>query len=80
VIDVEIEGEDVDVTRDDVPGEGCKEEGCPKYYESEGVGRCGECDCFVTGMSVVGKACPVAVEQGQARHTGPFGYMTDRFG
>jgi len=75
---MDIDGTEVDVTRDDLPGEGCKEEGCPNYYESSGVGRCGVCDCFTNGMSAVGKACPVAVEKGQARHGGLFGRV-DRF-
>lgn len=75
---MEIEGEEVDVSRDDIPGEGCKDEGCPKYYESGNVGRCGACDCLLKGMSVVGKGCPVAVERGHAQHTGAFGYMSDR--
>lgn len=75
---MEIDGTEVDVTRDDVPGEGCKEEGCPKYYESSGVGRCGVCDCFTYGMSSVGKACPIAVDRGKARHSGMFGQI-DRF-
>lgn len=79
---VTIEGEEVNVMRDDLPGEGCKEEGCPKYYESGGVGRCGVCDCFTNGMQLVGKACPIAVEEGLTRHQGPYGFaneFTDRF-
>lgn len=82
VTTMQIEDTEVDVQRDDVPGEGCKEEGCPKYYESGGVGRCGVCDCFVNGMAMVGKACPKAVENGLAQHSGPYGRageFTDRF-
>jgi hypothetical protein len=74
---MKIEDTEVDVDRDDIPGDGCKEEGCPKYYESGGVGRCGECDCLLKGMSMVGKACPVAVEKGHARHSGAFGRAND---
>lgn len=77
-----IDGEEVDVQREDIPGEGCKEEGCPKYYESGTMGRCAACDCFVRGMGWAGKACPVAVEAGYARHEGPYGRVsefTDRF-
>jgi hypothetical protein len=74
---MEVEGEEVDVQRDDVPGEGCKEEGCPKYYESGSMGRCGACDCFVRGMGWAGKGCPVAVKKGYVRHEGPFGQVAD---
>lgn len=79
---MKIEDTEVDLQRDDIPGEGCKEEGCPKYYETEGHGRCGVCDCFTTGMGLVGKACPIAVRNGTARHSGPYGRMNefrDRF-
>jgi hypothetical protein len=74
---MEIEGTEVDVRREDLPGEGCKEEGCPKYYETGDHGRCGACDCFTSGMDMVGKACPVAVENGHARHSGPYGRMDE---
>lgn len=79
---MEIENTEIDVQRDDIPGTGCKEEGCPKYYESGSLGRCGVCDCFVEGMSLAGKACPIAVENGYAEHSGVYGRtnnMTDRF-
>lgn len=77
-----VEDTEVDVQRADVPGAGCEEEECPKYYESSGVGRCGVCDCFTNGMSVVGKACPKAAEAGHAQHGGALGRMNgfrDRF-
>ena len=79
---MEIENTEVDVGREDIPGEGCKEEGCPKYYESGPLGRCGACDCILQGMSITGKACPVAAEKGYAEHSGVYGRtndVTDRF-
>lgn len=56
-----IDGEEIDTTRSDVPGPGCLEEGCPKYYESGPVARCGVCSCVLQFMSIAGKGCP-AVE------------------
>ena len=53
-----IDGEEIDTTRSDVPGPGCREQECPKYYETGPAGRCGVCSCVLQFMAIAGKECP----------------------
>lgn len=58
-----IDGEEIDTSRSDVPGPGCHDQGCPRYYETGPIGRCGECNCVIQFMSLAGKGCPLATAE-----------------